>query len=181
LGLFFTRLVREKGLETLPKILVEVFGKNAGPASTLFTSIGMFLSVIPQVLAFVALSTSMFRVDPFLAAVIAVLLMITYVLFGGVLGTGMVGISKLMLLYFSLITAGFIAYTLTGGFAGLRHTPPAFPWFSLFGRGVHQDLASAFSLLVGVISTQIYLQAIFSGKNVQAASMSPLPPACWRS
>jgi SSS family solute:Na+ symporter len=52
--------------------------------------------------------------------------------------------------------------------------PEHFPWFSLFGRGVSRDLAAGFSLVVGVICTQTYIQAVASAKSFGKARLGAL-------
>lgn len=54
---------------------------------------------------------------------------------------------------------------------------PAFPWFSLIGNGVQNALVSVFSLLVGVLCTQSYIQAIFSASNPRTASIGAFTAA----
>ncbi len=169
LGLVLARPLREANVQTVPQFLARVYGPSAAPLAGVFTSVGIFLNVIAQMLSAIALLTSMFPLSSFTAALIAAGLIIAYVIFGGVWGTGLVGLAKTILLYFSLLVIGFLAYSMAGGWVGLRSAFPAFPWFSLFGRGVTKDLASGFSLLAGVISTQTYLQAMFSGRDVAAS------------
>ena len=169
LGLFLARPLRESGKETIPQFLVTTYGPKSGPITTIFSSIGIFLSIVAQILAAIALLSSMFQLSPILGASIAIVLVICYVFFGGLTGAGMTGIAKLILLYGSLIVIGVLAYIKVGGIGGLTHGLPAFPYFSLFGRGFSIDFAAGFSLLVGVISTQTYIQAMFAGKDVVTA------------
>jgi SSS family solute:Na+ symporter len=169
LGLFLAKPLRESGAATGPSFLMGVYGGQVGLLASIFSSLGIFLNIISQILASVALLTSMFNLDPFIAAVISVFLVIVYVIFGGMWGAGLVGFLKTFLLYFTMVVVGILAYKMGGGICGYRSTFEPFPWFSLFGRGFGTDLAAAFSMLVGVLSTQTYLQAMFSGRNVQAS------------
>ncbi|MDI3533743.1 MAG: solute:Na+ symporter, family [Thermosediminibacterales bacterium] len=169
LAVFLARPLREMELETIPQLLVKNYGDAAGLASSIFTSIGMFINIVPQVLSAIALLTAMFNINPLTAAMIAVVMIIGYVFFGGVWGSGIVGMVKLGLMYITLSISGLIAYKMVGGFSGLNHSFPSYPWFSLFGRGLNEDLTAAFSMLVGVMSTQTYIQAMFSGKNARVS------------
>ncbi|TYP58496.1 sodium:solute symporter family protein [Thermosediminibacter litoriperuensis] len=155
--------------ETIPQIIMGEYGNTAGPISSVFVSIGIFLNIVAQVLAAIALITSMFKVNTLLAAIAAVSLMAAYVIFGGVWGTGIVGVAKLLLIYISLILGGVMAYAGAGGVEGLRTSLPAFPYFSLFGRGFWIDFSAGFSLIIGVLSTQTYFQAVVSGKSLSEA------------
>jgi len=174
LGLFLAKPLRESSASTGPGFLAQTYGKQAGPLASIFSSLGIFLNIIGQILAAVALITSMFKINPLCAALIAVFLVISYVIFGGVWGAGLVGTLKIFLLYLSMVVAGVMAYKLGGGISGFKTTFEPFPWFSLFGRGTGKDLAAAFSMLVGVLSTQTYLQAMFSGKSVQTSRKGAL-------
>lgn len=169
LGVFLAKPLRESGASTVPGFLAEAYGQKARLLSSIFSSLGIFLMIIAQILSAIALITTVVDVEPIIAALVAIFLVISYVIFGGVWGTGLVGLLKAFLVYFSLLVAGITAYNLGGGLTGFRGTFPSFPWFSLFGRGVAVDLAAGFSLIVGVLSTQTYFQAMFSGRNVKAA------------
>lgn len=169
LGVFLAKPLRESGALTAPGLLAGVYGERARILASVFSSLGIFLNIIGQILAAVALLTSMFKIDPFVAAVIAVFFVIVYVIFGGVWGTGLVGTLKTILLYFSMVVVGALSYKLGGGMSGYLTEFEPFPWFSLFGRGMEKDLAAAFSMLVGVLSTQTYLQAMFSGKDAKTS------------
>lgn len=174
LGLAFARSLHESSLQTIPQYLLRTYGKNIEPVTSVFLSVGMFLSVVAQGLAVVALMTSMLHLHPYTAAFIGVILVLGYVAFGGVFGTGIVGTAKMALLYPATILTGVIAYEMIGGWSGATAKFPAHPWFSFFGRGITTDLAGVFSLIVGVISTQTYFQAIFSGRTLREARKGAL-------
>jgi len=174
LALLLAGPLRESELETVPQFLVKSYGPVAGPMASIFSSIGIFLNIIAQILAAIALLVPIFQLGSFNAALIAIVLVICYVYFGGVMSTGIVGVIKLVILYCSLIITGVLAYTKVGGVVGLTNSFPPFPWFSLFGRGFSTDFAAGFSLIVGVMSTQTYLQAMFSGKDVKTSRFGAL-------
>jgi solute:Na+ symporter, SSS family len=169
LGLFMARKLHESKVETAPQFLVGTYGNAIGPIVSIFTSIGIFLSIVANGLAFVALLTSIFDITPWAAALIGVALVFAYVLFGGVWGTGLVGVTKLIFLYFAILICGIMSYFMVGGMEGLLATFPMHPWFSLVGRSVNLDLAAGFSMIVGILSTQTYIQGVLSGKSVKEA------------
>ena len=78
------------------------------------------LNIISQVLAITALFSTAFNLKPFISSVIGVILMANYVIFGGVWGTGLIGLLKTVLLYASMIIAGVLAYTMGGGISGFH-------------------------------------------------------------
>jgi SSS family solute:Na+ symporter len=169
LGIFLAKPLRQSGATTAPGLLGNIYGEPARVLASVFSSLGIFLNIIAQILAAVAILTSILNVNPIFAAMIAIFFVIVYVIFGGVWGTGLVGTLKMFLLYFSMVIVGVLSYKHGGGMSGYFSKFESFPWFSLFGRGMKTDLAAAFSMLVGVLSTQTYLQAMFSGKDVKAS------------
>ncbi len=166
--------LRRSGALTGPGFLAQAYGPPAGLLATLFSSLGILLNIVGQMLAAVALLTSMFGLAEATAGLIAGLVVVAYVVFGGVWSTGLVGSFKAALLYLAMAGVGWLAYNLGGGLAGFTAAFPPEPWFSLFGRGVGPDLAAGFALIVGVLSTQTYLQAIFSGRDGRASRRGAL-------
>ncbi len=68
-----------------------------------------------------------------MAAVLIIVLMLAYVVFGGVWGAGLVGIAKTALLYFFIGACGVMVVRMG---VGPLLTLPAETFFSLFARGV---------------------------------------------
>jgi len=175
LGTFMLGPLYRSNKSTIPQYLTDTYGDAIGPIASVFTSIGIFINVIAQGLAAVALLTSMAHVGPTVALVISTALVLAYVLAGGLQGTGIVGTIKLTLLYGAVIAAGGIALYKFGGISGLLEAfPEHFPWFSLFGRGFSLDFAAGFSLVVGVLSTQTYIQAVLSARSFAQARKGAL-------
>ena len=174
LGLVLSDKLRSAGVKTIPQFLVNTYGDRVGPWSWLFTSIGLLLNIIGQVLAATSLLSTVFGVKPVFAALVTFLAMMLYVIYGGVWSTGSVGVAKTLLVLGSMLVVGFVADRLAGGVSNIARALPRYPYFSLFGRGLWTDLAAGFSLLVGVASTQTYLQALFSGKDPRAAKRGAL-------
>jgi len=177
LGLGMVKKFHSSSAETIPQYLVQTYGSKIGPISSIFTSVGIFFSMVAQILSFVALMGAMFHISPLLSSGIGLVFALAYVIFGGVLGTGFGGIAKLVLLYFAMISCGIASYFLIGGISGFAAAFPAFPWFSLVGRGVEKDMSSAFSVLVGILSTQTYMQAVVSARNLHQSRKGALVAA----
>jgi solute:Na+ symporter, SSS family len=169
LGVIFVAPARGRNFETVPRFVKEEYGEKAALLAVIFVSLGIFVNIIPQIMSFSALILSMFTLSAWTASLLAGLLMVIYVLFGGVWATSLIGTTKIVLTILSLMVAGVLALSMLGGIGGLMAAFPSYPWFSLFGRGVNQDLAAAFSLIVGVLSSQIYFQAVFSAKDLKSA------------
>ncbi len=174
LGLFLAAPLRNLEVDTVTRILGNIYGSKARTLSAVFSSVATFMSVVAQVLSAVALITALLPLNSLTAAVIAVVLISTYVFFGGIWGTGLVGIIKLLMLYSLMLLSGILVLGFTGGPSGIYGSFPANPWFNLLGRGARTDLGAAFAMLVGVASTQTYLQAVFSARSVPAARKGAL-------
>jgi SSS family solute:Na+ symporter len=177
LGLFLASPLRKLEADTIPAILGDTYGPWARIYSALFSSIATFISVVAQVLAAIALITALFPMNNITAAIITIVLISTYVFFGGIWGSGMVGFVKLILLSTAMIVSGMLVFKLVGAPWVIIRTFPKDPWLNLLGRGPKEDLGAAFSMLVGVVSTQTYMQALFSAKNAAAAKKGALMSA----
>lgn len=167
LALFFVRPLHAAGVSTLSGIFAVRYGKRAGVLAAILMSLGNLLTIVAQILSGVALVTSMADVDPFAASAGIALLMLAYVVFGGVWGAGMVGIVKLALLGAAILACGGIALIRGGGFGAFYNQLPHADYFSLTARGAGVDLGAGLSLIVGVLTTQTYLQAVMAARGVR--------------
>ncbi|MCD8350862.1 MAG: sodium:solute symporter family protein [Planctomycetaceae bacterium] len=167
LAFVFTRPLHQAGVSTLSGIFAAQYGKRAGLISTVLMSLGNILTIVAQILSGVALVTSMTNIDPVIAAVATTILMLAYVVFGGVWGTGLVGIVKLLLLGAAVLLCGGIALVEGGGPVAMYEQLPHQDYFNLVARGAGVDLGAGLSLIVGVLTTQTYLQAVISARGVK--------------
>lgn len=170
IALFLVRPMRNTTFETIPRFISSSYGTTAGVMAALFVSIGMFINIMPQIFSSMALLTSIFTLlNLQLAALITVVLIVLYVIFSGAWGTGLMGMANIILAALGMLAAGTIALAMSGGGEGLTAFYPSYPWFSLFGRGLNTDLAAAFSMMIGVLSSQIYFQGVFCSRDLPSA------------
>ena len=194
LALGFATSYRESGCSTLLQIVSREYGGKAERLGSIFCSIGIFISVVAQVLSATALLITITPISHLTAAVISIALMAVYVIFGGMWGAGLGGVAKLILLYAASILGGVLVFGLSGGLGGLMDSLRALlegttlgalngltdevgigeRYTSLVARGVSKDIGSCLSLLLGVLSTQTYAQAIWSGKTHREAKKGAL-------
>ncbi|SFG87780.1 solute:Na+ symporter, SSS family [Desulfotomaculum arcticum] len=175
LSLFLARPLREKEVSTVTEYLVGEFGTPVRAWVALFSVVGMLIQVAVQVMAAVPVLRGIIPVAPSMAALLTVLLITLYIIGGGVWSTSMVGLVKLMLLSASLFTGGFVSFLALGGLPGVSQLVSASPeYFSLFPRGAAVDLGGFFSVIVGFISTQAFLQPLFSSRDVRSARLGAL-------
>ncbi|MFP3043895.1 sodium:solute symporter family protein [Treponema primitia] len=177
LALFFVKPLYCNGADTLPEIFSKEYGHGAASFSVGMMSIGNVIGIIGQMVSGIALVGVLCPIPPLAAVGILFLLMLVYVAFGGIWGTGYVGILKILLLYALVVLCGIIALVLQGGSPSFWDVLPHDRYFNLFARGLGIDLGSFFSLLVGIVSSQTYVQTLFSGKTLKASRTGALAGA----
>ena len=181
LALVFSKPWRRSGCMTLIGIIGKEFGPAADMAASLLSSVGTFINILSQLIsgtAVIAVIAPTLGLVP--ALIITAAFMALYVVFGGTQGAGIVGILKLALLYISMIGCGIMVLILCGGFEGFTglvaaiENPEGVNFFSLFARGIGKDAGAALSLILGVLTTQTYAQAVMSGKSDAASRRGAL-------
>lgn len=179
LALVYVKPFRRSGGKTLIGILSAEYGTTVGMTASLLSSVGTFLSILSQIISATAVLVILFPGMSTAATILtAVLLMVVYVIFGGVLGAGVVGLVKTFLLYAAVIVSAVIVLMETGGMSVLVDTLDPAVYFNLFARGVGTDGGACLSLILGVLCTQSYAQAIFAGKTDREARKGALISAC---
>ncbi len=170
MAIFYAVPLRRSGLTTVSEFLMVNYGKPAGWLASISASAGIFFSIVASTLTALHLVASIFNVDLSIAAGIIMGVVMGLVLFGGLSGSSMAGLLKIGFIFISIFIGGIFAYQDMGGVTGLTAQYEAYPWFSLFGRGLEDGLFSLGSMIVGVISTQTYVQALFSAKDSKTAA-----------
>lgn len=185
LAIFYVKPLRRSGYTTLMGVIDQEYGHTVEYAGSILSSIGIFISVLAQMVACTGLLTVIFPMPLPAAAMLSAAFMAVYVVFGGAWGAGIGGIVKLILLYVACI-AGLVAVlqasggltglisslngalvgTLPGQMSGIATVGDVSAHYaSLTARGTAKDIGSGVSLLLGVLSTQTYAQAIWSGQS----------------
>lgn len=163
MGIFYARRMRGTGLETIPQFLSLHYGKRAEELSSVISSIGILFSAVASCLPGIEIISSLFGLDPMISSVVLILLVIGYTFFGGMKSAAIGGILKMGIIWFALFIAGFEAFQAIYGTAAWDSMAPS--EFSLFGRGFEPSMANLFSVIVGVLCTQTYIQCIFSAST----------------
>lgn len=171
MGLFYARPLRSTGLETIPQYLVLNYGKSAGALASMISSIGILFSAVASCLPGIQIIAAIFGITPWPAAMILMILVAAYVFFGGMKGAGVSGIMKLIIIWITLFVAGGTAIFALQDMPNFEMIFPSQPWFSLFGNGIWAGIGNLFSLIVGILCTQTYIQAIFSASDSRTAAV----------
>lgn len=176
LGLAFAKPLFNSGITTLPQLFAREYGEKSSTIMALLNSLGTFLSIVAQILSGVALITAVSSLSPIVGTILTIALMLAYVLFGGSLGAGYVGIVKTILMYVSVGACGILAVVVSGGLGTFWNHPelPHELYFNLIARGATVDLGAGISLLLGVLTTQSYITAILSAKNLKVSKAGAL-------
>ncbi len=202
LGVGYAGSLRKSGCVTELQIISKAFGPAAGSLGSVLCSVGIFISVLAQVVACSGLVTTLFpQVSVPVAALISVVIMCFYVLFGGAWGAGMGGVVKLVLLYVASVVGMIYVLAVSDGVTGILSSlntllcgtdlgmiqetanginnlsssaDLAARFENLVARGAMKDIGSGVSLLLGVLSTQTYAQAIWSASTDRKAKNGAL-------
>ena len=181
LALIYVKPLRNNGSATLVGMVDKEYGHTAGFAATILNSVGTFINILSQLLA---CSAVVLVVWPTMGTawtiILAAVVMVLYVVFGGAKGAGIVGILKTVLMYGTMVICGILALNL---FGGLGHVTSAVKTFnaelgrnlgSLFARGFGTDAGACVSLILGVLTTQTYAQAVLNAKTEKDARIGAL-------
>ncbi|HEY6343785.1 MAG TPA: sodium:solute symporter family protein [Bryobacteraceae bacterium] len=173
LGTLFLRPLRRTGVETLPQYLMTAFGQPIRPLVAVCDSIGIFITIPGQAASAIALLTVLLGWTlPRVVALVAALIVI-YVLTGGAISAGVAGFVKLLIAFAALLVFGAVALFLAGGVAPLQETLPG-KYFSLFGNGFWKDIGNGLGIVFGVLTTQVYAQAVLSGRDERQSRIGTL-------
>jgi SSS family solute:Na+ symporter len=172
LALVYVKPLRRQNCATLVGMVHKEYGETAGLAASILNSVGTFINILSQLLAASAVVLVVWpNMGTTWTIIIAAVFMVLYVVFGGAKGAGIVGILKLVLLYIAMVTCGILALSHIGGMDGLMTAVHSFSdelgrnFSSLFCRGFGTDFGACISLLLGVLTTQTYAQAVLSAKS----------------
>jgi SSS family solute:Na+ symporter len=183
LGCFFAKALREEGVITVSEYLGRFFGQRFRYYSSAINSSGMFIHVVGQFLAAMAILQSAFGFGDVVSVLITMLLIGIFVISGGISGAGLIGKIKFFMLYLIMVISGAVALYKGGGLPEIiSRLPQDINMLGLADYGLKSAGIDMLSMLVGVLSTQIYLQAIFSARNVREArngaflSAAVIPP-----
>ena len=187
--------LRRSDSTTLLEVVSKEYGKKAEILGSLLCSLGMFVSVVAQILSASALLMTLFQMKFYLAAAISCLIMMVYVVFGGLWSAGIGGVVKLILLCISTLAGGIIVLSLTDGYHGLMTAIENMMldvlqgvgemphcdvytvterYNDLLARGSAKDIGSCLSVILGVLATQSYAQGIWAARTDSAARKGAL-------
>lgn len=166
LGLLFAAPLRRSGLETVPQFLVLQYGKTAGPVVSLISCCGIFFACAASMLPAMALLEAVFHLSPAVAAALICVLVVAYIGIGGQRGAGVSGMLKAAVLWSALLLAAVAA-----GRGLAAPAAPALPqgYWSLVSRGPAYTFSCLGATAMGMMTAQMYIQALYSAVDVRTA------------
>lgn len=177
LGLRFSGPIRGSGITTISDYLEKSYGGAGGGMSlisALSSSAGTFFSVCAQLLSCVALLHGSFPIPAWLAAIISAAMILGFIVTGGLQSFSRLGAAKIILLYAVLLLCAASAAADGWTPGAILAALPARQWLNPFGRGLAVDAGALISMVVGIFTTQIYIQSLAAAKDVKAARTGAL-------
>lgn len=161
----YARPLRESGLTTIAQYMERKYGVKAGILAGVSASMGIFFSIVASSLTAINLISSIFGINLSLSVFIIMTVAGAMIFFGGLNGSGLAGIFKIGIIFITVFLGGILAYVDMHHLGGMRSVIVDDKWFSLFGHGLQNSLINLLSMIMGVVSTQSYIQAVFSAKD----------------
>lgn len=170
LGRFFAIPLRRSNSVTLSEFLGEHFGIKFQKYSSFFSIIAMLVQLVAQILSVMAIVLSVFNFSFFYTYLVTILLVTLFILFGGILSSDLIGKIKIILIYSILLISFVVIFFKTNFFHDFYIKIPNFASF-FWGADYHKTniIFDFTSSIVGILSSQVYMQAIFSAENLKAA------------
>lgn len=170
MGLFYAKPLRKTNLTTIPEFLSEKVGKKIGLMSGIVAILGIFFSIVSSSLTAIHLITAIFNLGLYFSASIVIFLVLTIIFFGGIGSTSGVGILKAIIILATVCFGIVLTVISLGGYSVLKAQLNDAQLFTVFGLGHDYAAYKVGLMIIGVISTQTYVQSLFSAKNSRIAA-----------
>lgn len=177
LGLIFAAPLRDSGITTISDYLEKSCKGGGGKISllsALSSSAGTLISICAQLLSCIALLHGSFQIPVWLASIVSSVLILGFIITGGLKSFSKLGAAKIVLLYGSLLLCTGAA--VKGGWtpSAILSALPARELLNPFGRGLAIDTGALVSMIVGVFTTQIYVQSLAAANSTKSARIGAL-------
>jgi SSS family solute:Na+ symporter len=169
LGLFFAKALREQEVVTVTELVGRYFGQKFRYLTSLLTSFGMFMHVIAQYIAAMAVLSALFPLSIMQSATVVAVCFLIIVVRGGMHGSALIGVMKVGFLYLVTAISCILVFIKSQGYNAFLTSLPNGNWWTFADYGNSKAVADIAFMVIGVASTQTYLQAIFSAKSAREA------------
>lgn len=177
LGFFLSNKLYEANIFTITELLGQRFGTRFRKVSSIMSTLGIYVHIVAQILASGAIISQFFETNLSTGSLISSILILIYSILGGVKSSSVIGKIKIFVIYFVMIICFVIAFK-NGKFDVIekltKNIDPDIKWLSIFSYGLKDGLMDILFMIIGVLSTQVYLQAIFSAKSKKDALLGSI-------
>lgn len=161
--------LKRKSFNTISEVLSTAYGQRIITLASCFLIFGMIINVASNLLAARSLLLAITPFSPVWVTVTAGMIMMVYIIFGGIWSGSWIGLFKTFLIYALVLAAVGTVIVRKGGLDEVAVMVRAGGGLNIFVRGAGKELAAGISVLIGVLSTQTYLQAMFAGIDAQTS------------
>jgi len=159
LGIFFSYKLRESESITVIELIGKRFGEKTRKYLSFFALAGIFLQTVAQMIAASSIIRANMKVSFETSIVVTSFFIFFFIVLFGIKGASFLGQYKFYMLYIILALSLIIIFK-----KGFYFIQPNLNEYG-FARGLKDTL----STILGVLSTQTYLQAIFAAKDIKHA------------
>ena len=170
----YIQKIRTYKVTTVPEILVVHYGKYAGVISSIASIIGLFFSLISNMLITIYVFMLIFELPALFTLPLIIISLGLLMYLGGVNAAGMAGLFKLFLILISIGLAGLMSFTDMGYLAGMQVLFPDPISMQVFVGSKTEIVGGIVSLAIGILAAQTYAQLIFSAVSTRAAVIGVL-------
>ena len=176
LGLRFAVPLRKSEITTIADYLESNYGGTGSACgsaiaftATVSASLGTFISICAQFLSCIAMIRGVIPIPGWAASIVAACAIWGFIAAGGMKSFSTLGTAKILILYAVLIVCAAAAWGHSGGLGTVYAKLGFQPWFNVFGRGFVPEMGYLASMIVGVFTTQIYIQSFAAAKDAESA------------
>ena len=164
-ALVFSGRIRDSRCQTIQEMVMTEFGKTAGRLTILLGVLAMYINNISHLFSGVSLISSVFPAFPTMTSVvITAVLIFACACLGGFWGMSIINVIKTTILLGTAVVAAIFIFTTTGHFSELIPQLPQ-RFLTPFPRGAGTDMGNILSVMLGIVSSQTTMQAIYCGKT----------------
>lgn len=179
IGLFlmafgYIQKIRTYKVTTVPEILVIHYGKYAGVISSVASIIGLFFSLISNMLITIYVFMLIFNLPAVFTLPLIIISLGLLMYLGGINAAGIAGLFKLFLIMISIGLAGWMSFTDMGYLAGMQMLFSDPISMQVFVGSKTEIVGGIVSLAIGILAAQTYAQLVFSAVSTRAAVVGVL-------
>lgn len=108
-----------------------------------------------------------------LVSILVTTLVVAYVFMGGAISAGVAGFAKMLISFAALLVFGAVALGIGDGFSTF-HANLSARYFDLFGNGFWKEAGNGLGIVFGVLTTQVYVQAVLSGRDLRQSRVGAI-------